>query len=63
MSISVINIRSAHGRETEQIRFNGNGIKLLDLKNEIVDKKFSESRSSLDFDLKIIDDNTKQGCT
>ena len=41
----------------EQITFTGNGIKLLDLKKEILDKK--EISRSLDFDLKIVDENGK----
>jgi hypothetical protein len=46
-----------HAKDSEQITFNGNGIKLLDLKREIVDKK--KITGTLDFDLKIIDENKK----
>jgi hypothetical protein len=41
----------------EQISFSGNGIKLLDLKREILEKK--KISGSLDFDLKITDANDK----
>jgi len=46
-----------HGKEMDQIVFNGNGIKLLDLKKEIVEKK--NITTTLDFDLKIVDENKK----
>jgi len=46
-----------HGNIAEQVSFSGNGIKLLDLKKEIVDKK--KISSSLDFDLTINDESGK----
>ena len=49
-------MQSNIGTAWEQVTFSGNGIKLLDLKKEIVDKK---KMRSLDFDLKIKDDNGK----
>lgn len=57
MALSVVNFRMHHGTAMEQITFTGNGIKLLDLKKEILDKK--EISRSLDFDLKIVDENGK----
>ena len=55
MALSSVTIRMFHGNSTDQISFSGNGIKLLDLKKEIVDiKKFS---TQLDFDLQITDEN------
>jgi protein MPE1 len=45
------------GKESEQITFSGNGIKLIDLKREIVEKKnFS---TAFDFELQIVDENNK----
>ena len=44
-----------HGNIADQITFSGNGIKLLDLKKEILEKK--NISGSLDFDLKITDDS------
>jgi len=46
-----------HGNIADQISFSGNGIKLLDLKKEILEKK--NISGSLDFDLKITDDSGK----
>ena len=57
MSLSVVNFRMHHGNISEQIAFSGNGIKLLDLKKEILDKK--KISGSLDFDLKIVDEDGK----
>lgn len=57
MSLSVVHFRMHHGKDSETITFSGNGIKLLDLKKEIVDKK--KITGTLDFDLKIVDENNK----
>jgi hypothetical protein len=57
MALSVVNFRMRHGNIAEQASFSGNGIKLLDLKKEIVDKK--KISSSLDFDLTINDESGK----
>ena len=57
MALSVINFRMHHGNVEEQITFSGNGIKLLDLKKEILEKK--KISGTLDFDLKIVDDADK----
>lgn len=59
MSLSVVNFRMHHGvgNVYEQIPFTGNGIKLIDLKKEVVDRK--KINKSLDFDLKIVDENGK----
>lgn len=61
MALSVVNFRMKHGKEMEQIRFSGNGIKLLDLKKEIAERKLNlgQTRQS-DYDLKIMDANTNQ---
>jgi hypothetical protein len=57
MALSVVNFKMHHGNAVEQVTFSGNGIKLLDLKKEILDKK--DINRSLDFDLKIVDENGK----
>lgn len=57
MALSVVHFRMHHGKDSEQITFSGNGIKLLDLKKEIVDKK--KITGTLDFDLKIVDEQNK----
>jgi len=48
-----------HGKEMEQIKFSGNGIRLLDLKREIADRKLPQS--TYDYDLKITDVNSNEG--
>lgn len=58
MALSVVHFRMHHGKDSEQITFSGNGIKLLDLKKEIVDKK--KITGTLDFDLKIVDEQNKE---
>lgn len=55
MALSVVNFRMRHGNVAEQVSFSGNGIKLIDLKKEIVDKK--KINNSFDFDLTINDEN------
>ena len=40
----------------EQIHFSGNGIRLLELKREVIERK---KLSGLEFDLKVVDDNGK----
>lgn len=57
MSLSVVHFKMHHGKETEQVHFSGNGIKLIDLKREIVEKK--KFTSTIDFDLQITDENKK----
>lgn len=57
MALSVVNFRMHHGNVFEQISFNGNGIKLLELKREVVERK--KINKSLDFDLNVVDDNGK----
>ncbi|RYG97892.1 hypothetical protein EON65_52160 [archaeon] len=57
MALSVVHFRMHHGKDFEQVTFSGNGIKLLDLKREIVDKK--KITGTLDFDLKVTDENNK----
>ncbi len=57
MSLSVVNYRMHHGKDMEQIFFSGNGIKLIDLKREIVEKK--KFNSVLDFELQITDEAKK----
>jgi hypothetical protein len=54
---SAVNFRMHHGSESSCVNFVGNGIKVLELKREILDrKKFS---GSSDFDLKIVDESGK----
>ena len=50
-----MSFRMHHGTQPEKIAFVGNGIRLLDLKREILDRK--KISGSLDFDLKIVDDS------
>lgn len=52
---SVIYFRMHHGKNSEQINFEGAGLKLLELKKAIVEKK--SISGSLDFDLKVLDEN------
>jgi hypothetical protein len=52
---SSVSFRMHHGTQPEKIAFVGNGIRLLDLKREILDRK--KISGSLDFDLKIVDDS------
>ena len=56
---SVINFRMQQNLTAnawEQISFNGNGMKLIDLKCEIISKK---NMSTTDFDLRVIDEDGK----
>ncbi len=57
--LSAVNFRMHHGivGVYEQITFTGNGIKLIDLKKEVVDRK--KINKSQDFDLKVVDENGK----
>lgn len=57
MALSVVNFRMHHGTAVEQITFSGNGIKLLDLKRDILQQK--DINRSQDFDLKIVDETGK----
>ena len=54
---SSVSFRMFHGKQDqmETILFSGNSIILLDLKREILERK--KMSGSLDFDLKIIDEN------
>ena len=52
---SMIFFRMHHGRQSEQIAFDGPGMRLLDLKKSILEKK--KIGGSLDFDLKVNDEN------
>ena len=61
MALSVVNFRMHHGKEFEKISFSGNGIKVLDLQKEILEKKRDKFVGSLDFDLKIVDANSGKG--
>ena len=60
---STLTFKNVHGTVREMVHFQGDGIKLLDLKREIlaheVDK--GKSQSSLDFDYEIKDENTATG--
>lgn len=56
---SVIFFRLHHGRQSEQISFEGNGLKLLELKKQIIERK---SFSGFDFDLKVVDENDSEKC-
>lgn len=46
-----------HSTTFETIHFRGNGIKLLDLKSEIVERK--SITATFEFDLKIVDENNR----
>lgn len=52
---SIIYFRMHHGKQADQISFDGNGLKLLELKKAIIEKK--SIAGSLDFDLKVTDEN------
>ncbi len=56
---SAVSFRLHSGSELSQVHFDGNGIKLLELKRAIVDLKFKVGSSSLDYELNIKDDNGK----
>lgn len=56
MALSVINFRMPHG-SVEQVSFSGNGMKLIDLKKEITEKK--KFSSSIDYDLTVSDESGK----
>jgi hypothetical protein len=58
MSSSVL-FRFHHSKQNESVTFIGNGIRLLDLKKEIFERK--KMSSSLDFDLKITDETSGKG--
>eukprot|EP01031_Cornospumella_fuschlensis_P052773 gene52773-64481_t len=58
MALSEVHFRMHHGKDFEKVTFSGNGIKLLDLKKEIVDKK--KITGTLDFDLKVTDESNKE---
>jgi hypothetical protein len=55
MALSTVHFRMLHGSEAmlEPVHFSGNGITLLDLKAQIIEKK--RMSGAIDFDLKIID--------
>jgi DWNN domain len=48
-----------HGNQPEKIEFVGNGIRVLDLKREILERK--KISGSLDFDLKVMDESNNKG--
>ena len=52
---SSVSFRMHHGTQPEKIPFVGNGIRVLDLKREILERK--KISGSLDFDLKIVDES------
>jgi hypothetical protein len=56
---SYVSVRSFHVKkeQSEKINFTGNGIFLLDLKREIMERK--NITGSLDFDFKIVDEYNK----
>jgi hypothetical protein len=56
---SYVSVRSLHAKkeQSEKIPFSGNGIFLLDLKREILERK--SITGSLDFDFKIVDEYNK----
>lgn len=63
-ALSVINFRMKQtskvapaAEKVEQILFSGNGIKLIDLKKEIAEKK--KFSNNLDYDLTVTDENGK----
>lgn len=55
---SVIYFRMHHGRQFEQIHFEGPGLKLIDLKRIVIERK--NIGGGLDFDLKIVDENDSE---
>ena len=57
MALSSVHFRMKHNPVYETIHFRGNGIKLLDLKSEIVERK--SISATFEFDLKIVDENNK----
>jgi hypothetical protein len=64
MALSVVNFRMKQSskvapaaEKVEQVLFSGNGIKLIDLKKEIAEKK--KFSNNLDYDLTVTDENGK----
>lgn len=58
MSLSSVHFCMKHNpNNVETIHFRGNGIKLIDLKSEILGRK--NVTATFDFDLKIVDENNK----
>jgi hypothetical protein len=60
---SSLTFKKHHGTNREQVYFNGAGIKLLDLKKEILthEEDKGKTQSSLDFDYEVKDENTNTG--
>ena len=54
---STVSFRMHHGTQPEKVPFIGNGIRLLELKREILERK--KISGSLDFDLKVVDESGK----
>ena len=52
---STVSFRMHHGTQPEKVPFIGNGIRLLELKREILERK--KISGSLDFDLKVVDES------
>ena len=55
---SVIYFRMHHGRQSEPINFEGTGMRLIDLKRIIIEKK--NIGGGMDFDLKVMDENDNE---
>ncbi len=49
---SSVTYRLHAGKDHAQVHFDGNGIRLLDLKREVLERKFAGSQST-DFDFKV----------
>jgi hypothetical protein len=59
---SVVYFRFIHATQSEQVLFSGHGIRCLDLKREIYERKRDEGKinSSLDFELRVADESTSR---
>lgn len=57
---STLTFKKHHGNQREQCHFQGEGIRLLDLKKEILSHEVEKGKTtgSLDFDYEIKDENT-----
>ena len=60
---STVTFRKQQGTAREQVRFHGDGIRLLDLKREILSLETDKGKtqSSLDFDYEIKEESTNAG--
>ena len=57
---SCVTFRLATGKDFLKVHFDGNGIRLLDLKREVLERKFGSAQST-DFDFKVREEEGDKG--